>query len=263
MIRTLFRCALVVACLGLISAAAAAQDFERSYRLSAGGRINIRNISGNVEVAGYDGDAVVVSGYKEGRDRDLVEVEDTSGGNRVDLRARYPENCRCSASIRFRVQVPRSVNFDFDEIASISGGVEVSGVTGSLHAKSTSGRVMVRDVAGTINASSISGGVRVQNASGSVSAKSTSGNVEVEIVRLDGTQRMEFSSISGSVNVKLPANLDAEVEMSTVSGSLETEFPMTIEGQGAGRRSVRGRIGSGARTLRLSSVSGSISLRRS
>jgi DUF4097 and DUF4098 domain-containing protein YvlB len=71
--------------------------------------------------------------------------------------------------------------------------------------------------------------MRVRDASGTVSAQSASGNVEVEIARLEGTDDMKFSSASGDVNVRLPANLDAEVEMSSASGSVKTTFPLQIE----------------------------------
>ena len=72
--RTLFRAMFLGLCLSIVSAAVLAQDFQKSYRLSQGSRVSIKNISGDVIVKGYDGEAVVVTGYKEGRDRDQVSV---------------------------------------------------------------------------------------------------------------------------------------------------------------------------------------------
>jgi Toastrack DUF4097 len=244
----------------LLSLNAAAQDFRKSYEIGQGGSISVRNVSGDVTVTGYEGSAVLVLGFKEGRDRDLVRVEDNSAGNNVDVRARYPENCDCNANIRFEVKVPRA-NYKFDPISSVSGDVEVTGVNGDLQAKSTSGNVTVRGVAGAVNARSTSGNVHVGEITGTVSGKSTSGNVEVEIMQLSGAGDMEFASTSGNVRVKLPANLDADVRMSTTSGGLKTDFPLTIEEpeRGSGRRAA-GRVGGGSRNLRLSSTSGSVSL---
>jgi len=101
----------------------------------------------------------------------------------------------------------------------------------------------------------------VRDVSGTVSAQSASGNVEVEIAKLEGTDDMKFSSASGDVNVRLPANLDAEVEMSSASGSVKTTFPLQIEDRryGPGSRA-RGRVGNGSRRLRVSSASGNVSL---
>jgi hypothetical protein len=246
----------------VMAVAASAQDFRKSYEVGQGGTINVRNVSGDVVVTGYEGETVLVLGFKEGRDRDRVWVEDNSGANNVDVRARYPEHCDCNASIRFEVKVPRG-NYKFDAISSVSGDVEVTGVSGDLRAKSVSGDVTVKGVTGAVNATSVSGNVRVGENNGAVSGKSTSGNVEVEIMQLAGAGDMEFASVSGNVRVKLPANLDADVRMSTLSGGLKTDFPLNIEEpeRGPGRRAT-GRIGSGSRNLKLTTTSGSVSLLR-
>ncbi len=263
--RTFFRVTLLGLCIALLSFATAAQDFQKSYRLAQGSRVSIKNISGDVIVKGYDGEAIVVTGYKEGRDRDQISVEDLSDGSRVEVKVRYPERCNCNASVRFEVKVPRMINYDYDAFSSVSGDVEVSEARGTLRAKSVSGNVNVKEVAGTIHANSVSGEVTVEQVSGAVTAKSTSGNIRVDLQRLEGSNanRMEFGSVSGNVEVKMPGNVGAEVEMSTMSGNLETDFPITVEKKEYGHgRSARGRVGDGTRALRLSSVSGNVVLRR-
>ncbi|HXG64566.1 MAG TPA: DUF4097 family beta strand repeat-containing protein [Blastocatellia bacterium] len=242
--RVLFRLLASTAFTLTLVAAAAAQDFQKSYNLGEGGRIRIGSVSGDVTVTGYEGNAIVVTAYKTGRDRDMVDIEDRSGGNRVDVRTRYPENCNCDASVRFEVQVPRSIRYDFEGISSVSGSVKVSSVRGRLHASSVSGSVTVRDVSGTVKASAVSG------------------DVDVEISQLEGTDDMKFSSVSGNVDVRLPSSLDAEIEMSSLSGSLTTDFPIEIRRKEYGPgTSARGRVGDGTRQLKMSSVSGSINLK--
>lgn len=248
MTKRCFRLVIASGILSLIFAAtAAAQDFQKSYRVAAGGQIHVGNISGNVIVTGYDGDAVVVKGFKEGRDSDRLDVEDRSSEGRVEIGARYPRNCNCEASIRFEVQVPRSVKYDFDHLSSVSGDVEVSNVSGRIHATSVSGSIKVHDI------------------SGSVTAKSVSGNVEVEIRRLEGANDdMKFSSVSGNVDVRMPSEIDADVDMSSLSGGIKTDFPIEVSKERYGpRTSARGKLGNGSRRLQMSSVSGSLNLRRS
>lgn len=247
----------------LLSLTGLAQDFQRTYNVGGGGSINVRNISGDVRVTGYDGQAVVVTGIKEGPDRDKLTIDDQSSGNGVDVRVRYPEHCNCDASVRFEVKVPRNISYRFNSISSVSGEVEVTGVTGDLTAKSVSGEVTVNDVSGSLHISSVSGSVRVGKVEGTASAKSTSGDVSVDVISLEGAESMEFGSVSGDVRVKLPGNLDADVQMSTMSGDLKTDFPLTIEEakRGSGRKA-SGRLGSGSRILKLSSVSGDLSLLR-
>ncbi|HWQ34700.1 MAG TPA: hypothetical protein VNQ79_17755, partial [Blastocatellia bacterium] len=60
-----------------------------------------------------------------------------------------------------------------------------------------------------------------------------------------------------------PENLDASVEMSVLSGSLKTDFPLQIEKPeyGPGQKA-HGQPGSGSRRLKMSSISGNVSLLR-
>ena len=245
------------------AAGAAAQDFQRSYDLGDGGAVRIANVSGDVELKGYDGSALVVNAYKTGRDRDMVEVEDESTPGRVRLRAKYPNNCyNCDASVKFEVRVPRSANLNFDKISTASGNLRAEGFTGRLTLSTASGDVSVRGVGGEINAASASGTVRVSDATGSVNASTASGDVEVELTRLEGGGDMRFSSASGDVHVRMPSNIDARVSMSTVSGDIETNFPIEVKTNqyGPGSRA-QGQLGNGTRSLKLSSASGNISLK--
>ncbi len=247
--------------LAVLTLAASAQDFQQTYQLGPDGVVNIRAISGNVTVTGYDGEVIVVNATKKGRDRDLVTIEDNSTSNRVEVRDRYPEHCNCQVSVNFEVKVPRRIAYRFDSFSSISGDVEVSNVTGDLRAKSVSGNVHIKGAAGNVSANSVSGNVEVGEVAGIVNAKSTSGNVQVEIVRLDTAGNMDFGSVSGNVTVRVPGNLEADIEMSALSGELRSDFPIQIEKKEYGPgRSARGRIGSGARRVKMSSISGNLSL---
>jgi hypothetical protein len=249
--------------LSALLAQAAAQDFQRTYRLGSGGSINIRNVSGNINIKGYDGDSVIVNGFKQGRDQDKVSIEDTSGGNNVSLGVRYERNCNCDASVRFEVQVPRNIRYEFDKISTASGDIQMSDLSGDMEVHTASGDVTITNVTGRISAATASGEMRVKNVTGTVTARSASGDVEVQIARLEGSGNMEFASASGDVRVSAPADLDGNVEMSSATGSLRTDFPIQVENNeyGPGARA-RGRLGSGSRNLRLSSASGNVSLLR-
>lgn len=261
--RSLLRLSFCSSVLLLASAAtAAAQDFNRSYRLAPGGSVSIRNVSGDIEVSGHDGDQVVVTGTKVGPDVDMVEVEDLSGQNAVDVRAKYPRNCRrCDVSVNFVVQVPRNTRLSFGPISTASGNIKLTNVTGDVKVSTASGDVLVSQVTGDINASTASGEMSVRNVSGTVSASSASGNVEVDIDRLEGAGNMRFSSASGDVRVRVPSSVDADVYMSTASGAIKTDFPIEVreDRHGSGSRA-EGRLGSGSRSLRISTASGNVSL---
>jgi len=237
-------CAAIMAVM-IAAALASGQDFQKSYTLPSGGHVSIKNVSGDVKVTGYNIGSIQVVATKVGRDRDLVQVEDLSTGDKIDIHVRYPEHCNCDASVNFDVRVPSGVDYDYDKLSSVSGNVEIAGVRGQVHASSVSGNVSVSDAAGIVNASSVSG------------------NVEAQLTSIAGRGDLKFSSVSGNVDVRAPANANAEVKMSAVSGTVSTDFPIEIQSAEYGPgHSARGRVGTGGNNLHISTVSGKASLTR-
>ncbi len=228
---------------GLFYGTAQAQDFQRSYHISADGSVRVVTVSGNIRVQGYDGADVIVEGTKVGRDRDIVEIVDKSTPDHVSVGVRYPDRGGGNASVNFVVKAPRGLRFNYSDISSVSGDVYLA------------------DVIGNIRARSVSGAVDVRNISGVVSAESVSGNVNVDLKKVEGEGDMRFYSVSGNVSVRAPANLSGYVDMKSTIGALTTDFPIEIqEHRYAPGRSARGRLGSGSCNILISSVSGRVSL---
>jgi len=220
-----------------------AQDFQKSYTLAARGHIAVWNYMGNVKVTGYKGTSIEIVAYKKGPDRDLIEICDSSYGNRIEVFPKYMRVGRGNASVDFEVRVPSAIEYNFNRLSSFAGNVQVSNITGRLRAESVRGDVEVKDVRGLISASSVSG------------------NVDVDLNRVLDRSNMRFSSISGNIDVRAPSNLDASIEMSSASGLLRTDFPIEVQEfrYGPGR-SARGILGTGRQILHISSVSGHVSL---
>lgn len=278
-----------VVLLSLFSEMVKAQDFQKTYILAENSKVGIKNVAGNVRVKGYDGTEIRVTAIKEGRDKDLLSIEDFSNDSRVDIRVKYPQNCNCEAAIHFEMQVPRTFSYDYDAISTVGGNLTVEDVKGMVRADNVSGVILLRNVTGTLYASSFSGDVTVEQAAetatrgngrwrrgyqrfrpgdlpmGSILAQSVSGNVKVMLARLDeaGTRQMEFSSVSGNVEIRVPESLGAIVEMATMVGKLETDFPLVVVKDVLGLgSSARGQVGDGARKLKITSTAGNISLRK-
>jgi hypothetical protein len=220
-----------------------AQDFRKSYSISAGGQIVIWNYQGSIKVEGYKGDSIEIVAKKRGPDRDLIEIVDSSYDEKIDMHPRYLKFGHGNAMVDFEVRVPREIEYNFSRLSSWGGKVQVSNVTGRLRAMSMRGDVEIKDVKGL------------------VSASSHSGNIRVEIARDSGRSNMRFSSISGNIEVRAPSSLDAFVDMSSMGGLLKTDFPIEIQEMRYGSgRSARGKLGSGAQILHLRSVQGQVSL---
>jgi Putative adhesin len=261
-LQHLFAAALLV-CLPAFAGTIWAQEFQRTYPLAADGTLAIESVAGGVSVVGYDGDVISVSGFKEGRDPEKVEVVDRSSAGSVRLGVEYAPRYRGDARVRFEVRVPRSVRLRVGGISTASGDVRISGVTGDVRVSTASGRVEVRDVRGDVRVEAASGDVVLSDIAGSATAETASGDVEADIAHFEGAPVMSFSAASGNVRVRLAPHLGASVSLSASGGEVSTDFPFEVRTDPhSGHRSARGEVAGGGARLRLSTATGAVSLKR-
>lgn len=228
----------------IASATASAQDFHRSYPASAGTKVAVGTMSGDIKVTTHGGSEVIVTGRITGEDADKVRIEDRSAAGSIEVDVEYPKSGNTNASVSFDVQVPAGVRLRLDRIRTMSGDIEITGVSAM------------------VEATTMSGDVRVVNTSGVVEAKTMSGNVIVSIDELAGEGDLSFVSMSGDVDVRLPSNAGAVVSIKTLSGNIENDFGLTVvtKKHGPGQ-SLDGTIGDGSRRLFAKSMSGNVKLR--
>jgi hypothetical protein len=160
-----------------------------------------------------------------------------------------------------------------------SGSVSVRGVVGDLRVDTGSGRVEVSDVRGReIEVDTGSGGVRgfsleadyvgIDTGSGSIELEGVSaadllldtGSGSIDIELMTDVDRLEADTGSGSITVRAPAGLGAEVDIETGSGGIDLDFP--VEVRTVERDHIRGTIGDGRGEINIDTGSGSIRLLR-
>jgi hypothetical protein len=270
-------------CATAISASAQNRQTDDSFtwngRLAAGATLRIQNLAGKITVQPSTNGQIQVAGRKEWQRGDPADVrfEVVPGTNVVTICAIWygggcgdqrgssdntdrRENRSNDVSVTFTVALPPGVNLD---ASGVSADIEVTGASGDIRAQSVSGDVTLADVSGDVQSSSVSGNVNVRGGTvGTINANSVSGDIIVAIDALSGTGDLTFTTVSGDVEATLPGGLGADVQMNTVSGELNSEFPLTVQGDRDERRSIRGRIGTGGRSLRFSTVSGDVVLRQ-
>jgi hypothetical protein len=147
---------------------------------------------------------------------------------------------------RIRLEVPRDANL---RLETSSGSIAVDGIEGAgCIARSVSGSVTVRDVQGNLDLNSVSGTIAIDSVEGRVQAQTISGGIRGSGVL--PTESSNFTSVSGSINVKLDAALDdLRFDLSTVSGAI-------VIGKILAERGLK--MGFGGVTIKAHSVSGSL-----
>lgn len=246
-----------------LPAAAKAQspDFSYHKELAPGQTLEIRGVTGAIDAQPASGNTVEVTAVKrEHRHGDAADVQiqavEWNGGVTIcavypnGRRARHDNHCGHGrdyemntedndVEVRFTVKVPRGVLLDAE---SVNGDVRATGLTGDAELHTVNGDIDV-------------------TTSGTVEAQTVNGSIDARIGRSDWTGGLKFETVNGGISLTAPADLSTDVAANTVNGSVDSDFPITVRGR-MERRSLRGTIGSGGRSLELTTVNGGISLKK-
>src|SRR5262249_8915510 len=194
--RVVLSLAMVVAA-AILAAPAFAFDevFQRTYPLEPGGRFQLQNVNGSVEVTSWDRQEVEVRAVKSARrnraDLERVQIEVEALLNSVRVETRYPRDESVDVQVEYRVRVPRHVALR--RIATVNGSVRVTGVeaTGELR--------------------SVNGNIEVSDSSGRLSAHTTNGNVQVELRQIEPGGLVSLDTMNGSGVIVLPFHANSQL----------------------------------------------------
>jgi DUF4097 and DUF4098 domain-containing protein YvlB len=230
-IATCALAALVLPC-SLVHAGRAIQERRAA---DPKGEVEIVNVSGKVEVDGWDRSEVEVSGTA-GDDVERVEV--TGDGNRTSIRvmSRSGHIWGSDGEARLVVHVPAKSAVT---ATLVSADFKVTGVLGDLKLQTVSGN-LGGDAGGDVRATTVSGDVRLTaRAAKVIEIKSISGDIEVtggggevDITTVSGTATIEladvsrgrFKSVSGDMKASLALTPGAQIEGQSVSGDFGLIF---------------------------------------
>lgn len=224
--------------------------------------VYVRNLNGAVRVEAGTGDKVEVTAVKRWRlgnpeDVKISVVQTGAGKGDLLVCALFRDGDSCDergyhssrtnwvnwgnhdVSVELTIRLPAGARMN---ASTVNGSLNIEGATSEV-------------IAHTVN-----GGITARSSGGAVSAKTTNGSINVRSALFDH-EHSEISTVNGSVTVELTEALNATLDMRTVNGSVSSDFPITISGD-ISRRHVRGTLGTGGPTVKLSTVNGSVRLRK-
>src|SRR5438128_1481003 len=142
-------------------------------------------------------------------------------------------------------------------VSSASGSVTVSNARGDVRVNAISGIISVSNPGGRIEADTASGEVEIHGAAKDVKAHAASGRVFVQ-GNPGADNYWELRTVSGAVQLGVPASANLHLSAEAVSGEIRTDIPIVIEEQG--KHSLRAHMGSGGGRVDVHTVSGEIHL---
>ncbi|HET8771367.1 MAG TPA: DUF4097 family beta strand repeat-containing protein [Gemmatimonadaceae bacterium] len=267
------------------------QRIDTTFAFDANGVVHLGLVSGEIHVRGAATREIrIVASVERGR------LETSLSRNRVSIESRSV-NGRLGEGY-YEITVPHGVRVSSNAVSGdvvirdTRGPVTVATVSGEITVHDAADRVEVETVSGEADVARLQGRLRVESVSGDLTADEVTGTLEMETVsgsivlrrsrftRIDASSMSgdfayegpfsaegvyRFNTHSGDVDLALPANAGADLDIETFSGDIESDFPLTLQpGESGGRRNRRMefRIGAGGARISAHTFSGDITIRR-
>lgn len=188
------------------------------------GRINGKTSGGNIDLTAFNGDV----GLK------------TSGGNIMLDTGTGDVNAKTSG-----------------------GNLQFANITGVVNGRTSGGNITLHRSKGGVDVKTAGGSIEVEN-DGPVLAKTTGGSIRCQLQKPSTRQTLllDLEAIGGGMNISLIPDITATVEAKVLGGAVTTELPVTVEGGPVKPNELQGTINGGGPLLKLRSVGGGITLRK-
>ena len=247
-------------------AVAQSADFSWNGPVAPGKAIEVKGVNGTVRADLASGRQVEVTARKHGRRSDpaSVSVQVVQENGNVTICAVYPtpgdragrpnssdapNQCRPGnsghmntgdndVSVDFTVHVPAGVRFVG---RTVNGTIDARALQSDADVTSVNGRVAV-------------------STTGLARAETVNGTIDITMGSSVWTGPLEFRTVNGSIELRMPPGIDANLHADTVNGRFTSDFPVAITSSRSRGRRITGTIGHGGRELELHTVNGSIRL---
>jgi hypothetical protein len=230
------------------------------------------NVSGKPELRISAGDAAVI--VEAGNERSIdarlttvgwaiggagIRVEERQMGDKVEIEVKAPPMhwSLGNHSIRLEVRVPRELVGD---LHTGDGSITLRNLRGTLRADTGDGSIRGEDLDGALDAHTGDGSVHVAGRFDKLQLHTQDGSVDVDVKegsRLDGEWRIQTGD--GSVRLRIPKNLAADVEAHTGDGSIRFDLPVMMNGAKS-EHNLQGKLNGGGPALVLRTGDGSITV---
>jgi DUF4097 and DUF4098 domain-containing protein YvlB len=225
-------------------------EWRNSYQLEPGGRVEIINVNGPIEVESSTANTVEVVAKKTARGAtpeaakqalERVQITDDAGPASVRIETKIQRGggwFNTGANVQYTVRVPAGAQMKF---STVNGGVELRGISGTITAETTNGGIKARDIAGYIEASS------------------TNGGVNVDLKQL-GDRGARLECTNGGIDLTLPPDARASITASVANGGIDASG-LSIDTSESSRRRLTGRLNGGGPEIRIEGVNGGVRIR--
>ncbi|MBV8841732.1 MAG: DUF4097 family beta strand repeat protein [Bryobacterales bacterium] len=237
----------------------AQEDFHYTYPLNAGGRLEVENQNGLIDISGWDQNMVDITGTKYASTSDRLKelrVETSTSPGSVSVRTVRSDSLWGNGGVRYSIRVPRRT--ELSRIVSSNGRIQIDGVEGTARLRTSNGAIRALGAKGALEAETSNGAVEATDISGPATVHTSNGRIELTF---DTVAEVRAGTSNGAITLRLPAGAGAAVRARTSNGAIQSDFDVTAHGVISKHR-LEGTLGAGGPLLDLSTSNGPIRVLR-
>jgi hypothetical protein len=232
-----------------VASGKASDEWQRTYSLPKGGRLEIINVTGKIEVSPATGPQVEVWAHREVRTRSEEEAKarlakaqmlEDVGPDHVRIEAK-PNDQGVSfgphgrITIEYRVKVPAGLVTSF---RTENGPMRVENIEGRITLASTNGPIIGRGLSGSVDASTVNGGI------------------EIGLTAVNGDSKLV--TVNGPATLIVSPDVSADIEAAAINGGVTTQDGLPLTTSDRTNKRVTGRINDGGPRISVHTTNGGV-----
>jgi hypothetical protein len=242
-----------------------ADEWSKTYTVVGKPELRVDTNDGSVSVTTWDRNAiearVSTEGWRIGPDE--VRIRESQSGVSVDLDVHVPNRHEWGIGGHRRVSIELKVpHEDSLDIRTGDGNISLEDVKGDVRLHSGDGRIEGTGLDGSLEARSGDGNIRVRGRFDVIRLETGDGQISAE-AESGSKMGSEWSARSGdgSITLRVPGDLNAQLDLHTGDGHITLDFPVTVSGS-MSHSTIRGQLNAGGPTLSVHTGDGSIRLEK-
>jgi DUF4097 and DUF4098 domain-containing protein YvlB len=250
----------------LLLTAARADDWSKTYTIAHAPQLRVDTSDADIRLDTWDQSKieahVITERWKIGEGG--VKISERQAGDSVEIEVRLPVR-------HFVIDVGRrhvTIEIHMPHEGKVAlrtgdGRISVNHLKGDMDFYTGDGRLEVEDVDGVLRARTGDGAMRASGRFDAVDV--SSGDGRVSLIARPGSHvqsSWEVRTSDGSVNLEIPADLAADLDLHTGDGHITLNIPVTVEGK-LDRNDVHGKLNGGGNRLVVHTGDGSITVDKS
>jgi len=257
---------MILAVLGLcvgMAASAHADDWSKTFEVSGKPQLAIHTSDADIRVDTWDRSTiearVTTENVKIG-DGGITIVE-LQAGNAVDLEVRFPHHFAGfnvgHHHVSIEVHMPREGMVD---LHTGDGSIQLSHLKGEMQMQTGDGHMQIDAVDGSLRARTGDGDIRAAGRFDGLDVFTGDGRIDASAMSGSSMgSEWTLRTGDGSVELKLPENFAANVDLHTGDGHITMDLPVAVEGNMRASE-IRGKLNGGGNLLTIQTGDGSIRL---